>query len=370
VKEELHTMSHVTSPLGLRIHALPIPAALDAAGAADLLVAADIITAAGRHDTGTDLFDAEAPEWLAALHATEYTARHVHVARDGRRIVGVLVFEYQRDGEKTASAGVFVRPDDRGRGVEDALLDEADRLTREHGRSVLHSWNLVRTDMSGERLASPTGFGSIPLEVGTTRLMLRHGYTLGQVERCSVFDFSRSLEHARGMLDDALAKAGPDYRPVWWHTSAPDELVDGYAYAVSRMATDVPSGELEQEEETWDAERIRYRERLKVDAGQIMAVAAVVHEPTGAIVAFNEIVIGRDRSRRAENYGTLVLPEHRGHRLGTIVKCLGLIRWHDLVPTCPSVMTFNAEENRYMLDVNEAVGFEPAAASGEWKKEL
>ncbi|GAA1729425.1 GNAT family N-acetyltransferase [Microbacterium paludicola] len=356
---------------GVRIAALPLPATTDAADAADLLAAADIITAAGRHDSGTDLFDVEPAEWLVGLQSTKYAERVVQVARDGDdRIVGVLILECQRDGEKNASGSVFVHPDLRGRGIEDALLAECERLAREHGRTVLHTWNLVRADLPGERLASPAGLGAVPLAADTTQLLLRRGFTLGQVERVSVFDFADSLDHARRMLDEALAKAGPDYRAVWWKSPAPDEHVDGYAYAVSRMATDVPSGELEWEEEVWDAERIRYREQLKATAGQIMAVTAVAHEPTGAIAAFNELVIGRDRHRRSENYGTLVLPEHRGHRLGTIVKCLGLIRWHELVPTSPSVMTFNAEENRYMLDVNEAVGFRPAVTSGEWKKEL
>ncbi|WP_345750512.1 GNAT family N-acetyltransferase [Microbacterium rhizophilus] len=361
-----------SAPLsGLRIDALSVPATIDAADAADLLAAAEIMTAAGRHDSGTDLFDVEPSEWLVALRSTRYVERRVHVARDeDGRITGVLIFEYDREGEKTAHGAAFVRPELRGRGIEDALLDDLERLAREHGRSVLQSWNLVREDLPGERLPSPAGIGSIPAEAETTRLLLRHGYSLGQVERCSVFDFAGSLDHARRMLGEALAKAGPDYRPVWWQSPAPDEHVDGYAYAVSRMATDAPSGELEWEEEVWDAERIRYREQLKADSGQIMAVTAVIHEPTGAVAAFNELVIGRDRGRRTENHNTLVLPEHRGHRLGTIVKCLDLIRWHELVPTSPSVMTFNAEENRYMLDVNEAVGFRPAVASGEWKKEL
>jgi len=355
---------------GLRIDALTFPPAIDVPEAADLRATADIMTASTRYDTGTTLFDCEPAEWLVALHATAYTDRQVHVAREDGRIVGALLFEYQREGEKNAYAGVHVPPDERGRGIEDALLDHADRLARDHGRTVLNSFNLLRAGLTGEQLPSPAGFGSVARDAASTQLLLRHGYTLGQVERCSVFEFSNSLEHAERMLAESLEKAGPDYRPVWWQNPTPDEYVDTYAYAVSRMATDVPSGDLEWEEETWDAERIRYREKLKADAGQIMAVAAVVHEPTGAIVAFNEIVIGRDRSRRSENYGTLVLREHRGHRLGTIVKCLGLIRWHELVPTSPSVMTFNAEENRYMLDVNEAVGFVPAATSGEWKKEL
>lgn len=39
-------------------------------------------------------------------------------------------------------------------------------------------------------------------------------------------------------------------------------------------------------------------------------------------------------------------------------------------PGHPSVITFNAEENRHMLSVNEAVGFTPFVYEGAWKTVL
>ncbi|PPG30127.1 hypothetical protein C5C25_09985 [Rathayibacter sp. AY2B9] len=39
-------------------------------------------------------------------------------------------------------------------------------------------------------------------------------------------------------------------------------------------------------------------------------------------------------------------------------------------PDCRAVYTWNAEENRPMLAVNEAVGFTPVAHEGQWRKEL
>jgi len=64
------------------------------------------------------------------------------------------------------------------------------------------------------------------------------------------------------------------------------------------------------------------------------------------------------------------VPGHRGRRLGMLLKLANIEHLQRLRPGHPAIVTYNAEENRHMLDVNEAVGFVPIGREGAWKKTL
>lgn len=65
-----------------------------------------------------------------------------------------------------------------------------------------------------------------------------------------------------------------------------------------------------------------------------------------------------------------MLPEHRGHRLGMLVKAANLRTVHEAVPESPRVTTFNAAENEPMLAVNDALGFVTHHVSGVFIRDL
>ncbi|MGW9112448.1 GNAT family N-acetyltransferase [Microbacterium sp. NPDC055683] len=353
------------------IDPLVVPASLDADDAAGFLALARIANASWRRDSGTDLHDDDPAELLSRWQERRYRTHHGLLARRGDVVVGTASLSEDTTTTRSAEVEVSVEADEEDSGVGDALLAAVEAVARDRGRSVLQGWTIHRpTAVGDDVLVPPTGAGAIPAADPSARRMQRAGYALGQVERNSVFDLHGSFDAVDALLADAQARAGSDYRVVWWAGATPAEHADGYARAIARMSTDVPAGELSIEESSWDAERLAVRDRRLAEAGQLLGVTLVVHEPTGEVAAFNELQVGVDRSRPTSQWGTLVMPEHRGRRLGAIVKCVGLQRWREVAPESPCVSTFNAEENRYMLDVNEAVGFRPAAYAAAWEKTL
>ncbi|WP_345750513.1 GNAT family N-acetyltransferase [Microbacterium rhizophilus] len=356
--------------MDIRIEPLAIPASLDAPDAADFLAMVRIGNEAWRRASGTDLHDDEAAEMLVRWRETPYRVTHGAVARVDGEIVGAVRVEFDKTTRDSAEIDVTLVEEHETGAASDALMAEIDRIARAHGRTILQSWTIHRPDPVEDRLVPPTGVGWIPSQDAATRRMLAAGYRLGQVERNSVFELAGSYDATDRLLDEALATAGPDYRTAWWAGPTPPEYADGYAAAIARMYSDPPTGDMASEQAAWDAARVFERDERFAEAGTLIGVTLVIHTPSGRVAAFNELTIGPDRTRPTSQWGTLVMPEHRGHRLGSIVKCVGLKRWHEHVPQSPRVSTFNAEENRYMLDVNEKVGFVPASYAGAWEKRL
>jgi GNAT superfamily N-acetyltransferase len=348
-----------------------VPETLASPGAGPFLEMVRIANEVCLVDAGHDYLTEDGTEVLGFWQdQSDWTQIGYGVERDDVLVGAVKIMISNEEDVSSVECDIMVDPAHRGQGVEEALLAAAEKEARERGIRTIQSWTLHRPATPGPRLTPPTGFGSIPAEDPATIFMTRNGFDLVQVERNSVFDLHGSLRIVEQKLADALAVAGPDYRLVMWTSPTPPEHQDGFAYAISRMSTDAPSGGLVIDEQHWDAARVRRRDARLAAQGLTVSVACVQHVPTGTIAAYNELVIAQDRSGATQQYGTLVLTPHRGHRLGTIVKCANLLRWRELVPESPRVTTFNAEENRPMLDINESIGFVPASYAGAWKKVL
>jgi GNAT superfamily N-acetyltransferase len=355
-------------PAGLEIRPLTIPRTIDDPDAADFVAMTHVRNLVYAETSGHDDGRMTPAELLPNYAPDPAEIRYSWlVLLDGEPVGRVGVDVPQEAGSRVVFWLVELRRSVWGRGIGTAAYALVESTARAHGRTVLQTW-AEHPPAPGDRLEPPTGFGSIPLD-HIARFLQHRGHQLEQVERISALDLRDGLPGVRELCARAT-EAAVGYRAVQWRLPTPPEFVDGYAWMKSRMNTDAPAAGLEFDEEVWDAARVARADAKIVDAGRTALVTAAQHIETGELVAFNELVINNDLTEATSQYDTLVLSSHRGHKLGMLVKCAGLLAWLDIAPESPRVLTYNAEENRPMLDINEAIGFEPIGYEGAWKKVL
>ena len=272
------------------------------------------------------------------------------------------------DSPESATVAVYVLPEHRSRGVATALI-EAFEADPPPGLTRVKAW--VETPITdGATLTPPSGHGAMDPDHPGVRLTLKYGLKLGIIERVSRYDFATPLVDPAEALSDAQQKAGDEYEVLAWEGGSPEDLLPGQAVLKERMAVDQPLGDLTVVETRWDAARLRERERVTLLTNRLFH-AVVRHVPSGTVAAVSEMALDRGNPEAfVDQYDTIVLPEHRGRRLGMLVKAANLLQVREAVPTATSIVTWNAVENRYMLGVNEALGFYPILISGGFERSV
>ena len=350
------------------IDELTIPSEISGPGWNDFAAAVLVRNRVEAHAYGTAVLNQSAEELWPAWLTPEHSPRRLFVARVGSEIVGRGVYETLADPESEfAWLTVEVLPEHRDHGIGNALTARLDALADAAGRSIRIVY-AVSPEGPGPRLAPPTGFGSVPAGNAEVRFLLRHGYTLEQVERGSALALPVDQRLLDRHLADARARAGGDYAVLTWTDRAPEHWLDDLARLYTRMSTDAPSAGLEEPEDVWTVERLRSEQDAAAAGPRATLVAAALHRPSGRLAGFTELSVPSDPHRAVEQEDTLVLREHRGHRLGMLLKAANLRQLALTHPEQTMVTTFNAEENRYMLDVNEALGFVPLGYEGAWRR--
>lgn len=286
---------------------------------------------------------------------------------------GASVVLPRHGNEHVAHVSVVVRPGARRRGVGTALLLAAEALAVAERRTTI----ILESEHGGEPAAGgvdvlepASGAGRISATDPGAALAQRHGYTLEQAARYSVLDLPVPSAHLAALHDAAASRAGADYRLVSWQDRAPESWLDAWAHLETRMSTDEPTAGLDVEEDRWDAARLRRYEEEIAASGHGYLLVAAEHVPTGVLAGFTMVQFQLDRPEPVFQEDTLVLGEHRGHRLGMLLKTDLLRRLREVRPTARRVHTWNAEENAFMLGINVALGFRPAGVAGEWQKRL
>lgn len=304
-----------------------------------------------------------------SLAEQNYRRKVILLARDGDggpALGGLWVSMPLKDNTSVAEASFSLDPAHDPADVVAALWTDALRLLRAEGRRTVQVWSDHAADPAAEQLVPRTGVGSVPLDrLAATFLGL--GLTLEQVERHSILHVAPALELAAAELPAAREAAGTAYRTIGWVGPTPPERREGMARLMSRMSTDVPSGALEIEEEAWDADRVAENDSVSASLGRTRVTTVAEHVATGEPVAYTMVDLVSDKPAVGYQEDTLVHADHRGHRLGMLVKAENLRRVAGHAPTVERLHTWNADENEHMLAINVALGFRPASHEGGWQ---
>jgi GNAT superfamily N-acetyltransferase len=355
-------------PRSFDIGELSIPSAPHRPGWADFAAAAGVRNAVETAAYGTGVLAHTAEEQLPPWLIQQHEPRRLFVARVDGVIVARAVYETLADpASDFAWFTIDVLPEFRRRGIGTALADLLDSIAATERRAVTVVY-AISPDAPGERVPAPTGFGSVPAANPEVRFLLGRGFRLEQVERGSIL----TLPVAADVLDafDRAAQdaAGEEYAVLTWTGRTPERWLDDLALLYTRMSTDAPTAGLQEPEDVWDAQRLITEQAAHSTGGRAALVSAALHRPSGRLVGFTELTVPTDPLRSVEQDDTLVLREHRGHRLGMLMKVANLRQLAREFPDQSAITTFNAEENRYMLAVNEALGFVPMGYEGAWRR--
>ena len=310
-------------------------------------------------------------QWYATYHASEVHNRPWHTAWteqelraqltlpnsslrkipltatiDGRCVGGAVVELSLLDNLTHAYAESFaLHPDHRADGTGEALLAAVESVARENGRTTLLAWWAY--DLHG-----------LPADDPFVGLALRNGFA--QV----------LTEHQRAL--DLPVEVGPvdvadGYRLVTFEGRPPAEYRLGVRDLQSGFFTEAPSG-VDWEPEVID-DHIEEEQWARLAAMDRTHLTTIAVTDTDEVVAYTYFGVPAAGDWCFQD-ATLVVPAHRGHGLGLAIKRANLAELQRRFPAKRSIRTWNAGDNRWMVAINDALGYRPVEALAELAKPL
>ncbi|MEN3274117.1 MAG: hypothetical protein V7636_2878 [Actinomycetota bacterium] len=263
---------------------------------------------------------------------------YAFLAREGERPIGMshVQIDTGRGNEHMAwMEDLYVLPEHRRKGVGRALLDENIAVARAADRTLLIS-AYAQGDGDGAAFADAIG--------------CRFANTERQ---------NRALTAGldRSMLESWRADAPAGYSLVQYSGRCPDDLVERYVAAEHSM-NDAPRTE-SLGDFTYTVASKRLGEAELETESAVAWFAGAIHDDTGELAGFTELIHRDRRPWIIEQEDTVVVPAHRGHAIGRWLKAVNALRLLDEQPEVRVIETWNDGSNKWMLAINDAMGFRP-----------
>ena len=271
-------------------------------------------------------------------------------ARTGGRVVGTALLGLSlRDNLHLVDLQISVLPGRRRKGIGSQLYDAASARLGAEGRTTIvgEANTPADGDDGAVAFARSLGFESVHTE--------HHLWLPLPVEPDQVAQLRGRVDHLAG-----------GYDVLTWGNRCPQEYVAAYCAMASQMSTDAPYGRIDWEPVRLDEERLRAEETRT--AGAYDRVVAVARRRSDrAFAGYSVLYLPRDE-RHALQDDTLVMREHRGHRLGLLLKLTTLDILRRDHPERTSLHSWTWPENHAMLRTNLAFGYTPVELMHEMQR--
>jgi len=194
------------------------------------------------------------------------------------------------------------------------------------------------------------------------------GAQAGIAEVNRILDVDSSLPARLGQLRAKAQAKATGYSLLSWLGATPEEYLEEVA-RLNNVMTDAPRDEGVQATR-WDGQRVAEQEEHALAHGLRFRTVAARHDGTGALAALTQICTDDGTPGWAFQQITAVAKEHRGHRLGLLVKAANLQQLTGDDPGTRRILTGNAGANRYMIAINEMLGFRVSDQYRDWRVDL
>ena len=178
------------------------------------------------------------------------------------------------------------------------------------------------------------------------------------------------MDHAAlDQLFAAAEVAAADYRLERLRPPIREEVLTELI-EVTAAINDAPMGALTFEDEVFDLARLQMIENNLAGRGDRSYRVVARHRETGEVGGHTFLAINPLQPWLGGQGDTAVARQHRGHQLGLLLK-IDMLRWlAEVEPQLEIIQTWNNVDNRFMINVNEALGYRLSQVFATFERNL
>jgi GNAT superfamily N-acetyltransferase len=188
-----------------------------------------------------------------------------------------------------------------------------------------------------------------------------HGFSHAFTEMRSILDLTTVDWTHLGDMADGIASG---YRIEYYPGTLPEEILAAYAEA-KQVRKAEPTGDLDLRPSSYDVDRLRASLLCLNARGMKPYCVVAVHERSEKIAGLTEVVVPAQHPSRADQYDTIIVPEHNGYGLARAIKARMLLELRRDESQLREVQTWHATEREQLQQINTELGFK---ADREWRE--